>query len=106
LLLGLGPAPLVVGEGNVLHERKERKGAAPIGDLGPEDRPAGQKGPVEHHEHEGDGPETGEQKREMSRQRRVEGSGAEGGIAEKATEPFVGGTMVLRRAGDRTSQAS
>lgn len=42
----------------------------------------------------------------MSGERGVEGSRAEGGIAEKTTEPFVGGTMILRRAGNRASKAS
>jgi hypothetical protein len=80
LLLGLGAACLVVGEGNVLHEVQQGKRPAAVRDLGPEDRPSGQKGPVEHHGHEGDGAQASEQKREVSGKRGVEGSGAEGGI--------------------------
>jgi ribosome assembly protein YihI (activator of Der GTPase) len=90
----------------VLHEGKEGKCPAPVGDLGPEDRPSRQKGPVEHHRDERDDAQARQQKGEVSGQRRVEGSRAEGGIAEETTEPFIGGTVVLGRPGDRTSEAS
>jgi hypothetical protein len=106
VLLGFGTLGLFPVHGELLHEGEEGQRPPPVRNLGPEDRPSVDEGPVEHHGHERDRPEAGEHEGEVSGERRVEGSRAEGRIAEKATQPLIGGAKALRGAGDGTSEPS
>jgi hypothetical protein len=105
-LFRFGSASLVGLKRDVLDESKEREGAPAIRDLSPEDGAIWEEGPVEHHEDEGKRTQARKQKLQVGCQRGVEGSGAQGRIAQEATETLVGGAVALGGTGEGAGEAT